>query len=459
MKNLRLLTIIFLFLFTLACPVARAQWDTPVPIRWVSVLPSTCDPTKRTNVLVYKYSAPIGFYYCSGTNTWTQVNAALLGGITTLNTLSGSTQTFATGTSGADFNVSSSGSTHTFNLPNASASARGALSISDYNAFKNKLESINGLTGATQSFATGTTGSDFNIVSSGTTHTFNFPNASGSVRGLLATADFTVFSNKLGTLNGLTGSTQVFGAPGAADTAAWSSVGTTHTLNLPIQSVSGSSRVGYFPYFDASNTLAKSPFWYTSGTKRFDWNNAAADSEFVMNITHTSGSAGNFFVGDLAGTSRAYAYVLDNAAFNATQIRLQANEVVVGDTEALLNTTKLMINSSGNIFTFFSSTAGAIVDFSSNVGNFKFDRTVTAAGTVGAQTINKSHGSVNFAIGASSLVLTNSTIDVNSLVFCTVMSNDTTAKSCSVTASAGSATIRLNAAATAETKVAFHVDN
>lgn len=48
-------------------------------------------------------------------------------GITSLNTLTGATQTFATGTSGSDFNISSSVSTHTFNLPDAGASARGAV--------------------------------------------------------------------------------------------------------------------------------------------------------------------------------------------------------------------------------------------------------------------------------------------------------------------------------------------
>jgi hypothetical protein len=67
------------------------------------------------------------------------------GGITTLNTLTASTQTFAVGSSGTDFTITSATSTHTFNLPTASASARGLLSSANWTTFNNKV----GYTGAT----------------------------------------------------------------------------------------------------------------------------------------------------------------------------------------------------------------------------------------------------------------------------------------------------------------------
>jgi len=51
-------------------------------------------------------------------------------GITNLNTLTASTQTFATGTGGTDFNIVSGVSTHTFNIPDAGSGARGLVTTS-----------------------------------------------------------------------------------------------------------------------------------------------------------------------------------------------------------------------------------------------------------------------------------------------------------------------------------------
>jgi len=63
-------------------------------------------------------------------------------GISSLNGLTESTQNFAVGTTGTDFAISSVGSTHTFNLPTASAANRGALSSADWSTFNGKQNSI-----------------------------------------------------------------------------------------------------------------------------------------------------------------------------------------------------------------------------------------------------------------------------------------------------------------------------
>lgn len=72
--------------------------------------------------------------------TGTTLNASG-GGITTLNTLTASTQTMVVGTANNDFTITSGTSTHTFDLPTASASKRGALSTTDWANFNSKLSS------------------------------------------------------------------------------------------------------------------------------------------------------------------------------------------------------------------------------------------------------------------------------------------------------------------------------
>ena len=69
-----------------------------------------------------------------------QVITTFSTGITALNGLTTQVQSFATGTSGTDFGISSATSTHTFNLPTASAANRGALSSADWSTFNGKTK-------------------------------------------------------------------------------------------------------------------------------------------------------------------------------------------------------------------------------------------------------------------------------------------------------------------------------
>jgi hypothetical protein len=64
--------------------------------------------------------------------------------------------------------------------------------------FTTGIASIDGLTATAQYLQTGTTGTDFNITTSGTdTHVFNLPTASATNRGALSSADWNTFNGKI----------------------------------------------------------------------------------------------------------------------------------------------------------------------------------------------------------------------------------------------------------------------
>lgn len=75
-------------------------------------------------------------------------------GILSLNGLTGATQTFEVTTLGRDFTITSAGTVHSFNLPTASAINRGALSSTDWNTFNNKQDAISLTTTGTSGVAT-----------------------------------------------------------------------------------------------------------------------------------------------------------------------------------------------------------------------------------------------------------------------------------------------------------------
>jgi len=113
------------------------------------------------------------------------------------------------------------------------------------------ITSLNGLTGSTQTFATGNSGTNFNISSSGTTHTFNIPDAGGSKRGALTSADWIRFDAKVDSIHLTT--------TGSSGSATYSKP----NLNIPTYTLSGLGGIGL------SSLSASSPLSYNSGTGAF----------------------------------------------------------------------------------------------------------------------------------------------------------------------------------------------
>jgi hypothetical protein len=195
----------------------------------------------------------------------------LSSGITSLNGLIAAAQVFSTGTSGSDFNISSLGTTHTFNLPTASATNRGLLLPADWTTFDNKQDAItltttgnsgsstflgntlnvpnytlSGLGGVPTSRTLTINGVNFDLsanrswsVGTVTSITFSspltggtitgsgtvgIPQASGAQDGYLSSADWTTFNNKQGAVT----SVQVYFIPGEVG---FPSVGATTYTN------------------------------------------------------------------------------------------------------------------------------------------------------------------------------------------------------------------------------------
>jgi polygalacturonase len=90
-------------------------------------------------------------------------------------------------------------------------------------------------------------------------------------------------------------------------------------------------------------------------------------------------------------------------------------------------------------------------------GGISADSTITAAATTGDRTINKPAGSVNIAAAGTSVVVTNSLVTANSIVLADVATADATAYIKNVVPTAGSFTVNLGAAATAETRINWMV--
>ena len=123
---------------------------------------------------------------------------------------------------------------------------------------------------------------------------------------------------------------------------------------------------------------------------------------------------------------------------------------------------RVRIDATGNIIPFVSIIPNAddtTVIGAAAKGIKQFFAAYTNSATIGAVTINKMAGRCNVALGATSVVVTNSLVTAASKVFAVCAQNDATAYVKNVVPGAGSFTITIGAAATADTAVDFFVVN
>ena len=93
----------------------------------LAIPPTTLLATDRLAVRFYVIHSGRTITMHTEDSHLSQIITTFSTGLTTLNGLTAQSQYFAVGTTGADFNISSTTDTHTFNLPDASATARGVI--------------------------------------------------------------------------------------------------------------------------------------------------------------------------------------------------------------------------------------------------------------------------------------------------------------------------------------------
>lgn len=164
---------------------------------------------------------------------------------------------------------------------------------------------------------------------------------------------------------------------------------------------------------------------------------------------------------DLMGAQAALA--VTQASLAVTQAALAVAEGDIDTIQSTLpdKTTNASAAISGGTVngTAIGGTTPAAGAFSSLTvtGDMVLGKTITVGN--GAQTINKLTGSVNLAAGATSLVITNNLVTVDSVVMCQVASNDTACLSVQAVVTANTITLYPKAAPAATCKVFFRVSN
>lgn len=345
-------------------------------------------------------------YYYNGT-AWAANGSSGGSGLTSLNALTSSTQTFAVGSTGTDFTISSATSTHTFNLPSASASNRGLLTAANWTTFNNKqaalvsgtnIRTLGGLSllGSGDYGFTNTTIGDTFIFE---TYSFGFgmqginlniPIASTTLSGLLTSADWTTFNSKQATLvsgtniktvngtsllgsgnivisggtgltslNALTAGTQLFAVASTGTDFTITSVTDTHTFSIPTASAT------------ARGLLSSASF--TTFTNKQDALVSGTNIKTINGVTLLG--SGNIATG--TGTVTSVGLSVSIAAFTLTAT---ANPITTSGTFtiAAAGDSSQYINGAGNLVTFptFSSTSLVVKTVRNQTG------ATLAAGTV-----------------------------------------------------------------------------
>ncbi len=192
------------------------------------------------------------------------------------------------------------------------------------------ITSLNGLTAVTQTYATGNTGTDFNIVSSGSVHTFNIPDASVTARGLVTTGAQTLAGNKTLQDNLTVNGTTITFGDAATDIS---------TFNSAVSLSAGSCASSSTNIFcNNGNSLGAAA---TIGTNDSFGLNFETNSSIAASLSST----GEFLIKDPSNSTISF-QVQNSTALPTFSVDTTGNRIVVGSPIADATGISLVLDSS-----------------------------------------------------------------------------------------------------------------
>jgi hypothetical protein len=260
-----------------------------------------------------------------------QIITSFSTGITALNGLTAQVQYFQTGTSGTDFNISSTTATHTFNIPDASATARGLITtgtqtIAGTKTFSDATKNnggiflqngsssslaaymnLGGLTNGVKFTSGGGISNTFTLPSA-TGYTFTFPNATGTIALTSDIPSLTGYVPYTGATTNVALGVYALTASGLTITTGTGKIvlnegDATHSGYINWYAGNGTTRLGYmgFNNTDIELTLENSAtFKVTGGAATF------SSSITATSFVKTSGTSSQFLKADGSVDSSTY---------------------------------------------------------------------------------------------------------------------------------------------------------
>ena len=248
--------------------------------------------------------------------------------------------------------------------------------------FSTGITALNGLTAQVQYFQTGTSGTDFNISSTTATHTFNIPDASATARGLITTGTQTIAgtktfndatknnggiflqnasSNSLAgymNLGGLTNGVKFTSGGGVSNTFTLpSATGYDYTFPNGTGTIALTSNLSsYVPYTGATSQVDIDYYTFLAG------NIYSRQGSFLLNQTGTRATTAGYTTFASQTASGKYGFIIDNGNTGVNQ--------------------QLLFNNAASYTFTFPNATGTLALTSDLAAYVPITRTITGLGSI-----------------------------------------------------------------------------